>query len=227
LTVRSAAGTEPPPAIARVDLHCHTSASFDSVAGPAAVVARAVERGLTHIAITDHDTIDGALEAVAAAPPRLHVLVGCESHTLEGDLVFVFLERGLPEGLSARAAIAAAREQGALVGIPHPFDPARRSLLRDRANASLIGLVDWIEGWNGRVGRQADNERASAVGRDRHVPAVAVSDAHTLLEIGTMFTTMTGDPSSPVGLLEALQRAIDVGGTAIDATTNAAGRRSP
>ena len=46
-----------------LDLHCHTSASFDSLAAPAAVLRAAAARGLTHLAITDHDRIDGALEA--------------------------------------------------------------------------------------------------------------------------------------------------------------------
>ncbi len=46
--------TEPPTA--RVDLHCRTRASFDGVADPVALVARAARRGLTHVAITDHNT---------------------------------------------------------------------------------------------------------------------------------------------------------------------------
>ena len=59
------------------DLHCHTSASFDSLATPGAVVRAAAARGLTHLAITDHDRIDGALEAQARAAreaprPRRH-----------------------------------------------------------------------------------------------------------------------------------------------------------
>jgi predicted metal-dependent phosphoesterase TrpH len=59
--------------VARVDLHCHTSASFDGVADPVALVARATERGLTHLAITDHETLDGAFRAVDAAPAGLTV----------------------------------------------------------------------------------------------------------------------------------------------------------
>ena len=46
-----------------VDLHCHTRASFDCLSAPKAVVRAAAERGLTHLAITDHDRIEGALEA--------------------------------------------------------------------------------------------------------------------------------------------------------------------
>jgi predicted metal-dependent phosphoesterase TrpH len=114
-----------------VDLHCHTKASFDSLSAPAAVIKAAAERGLTHLAITDHDRIDGALEAQALAPAGLTVIVGEEVKTRDGDLICVFLERGIPPGLSADETIAAAREQGALVGIPHPFDRLRGSLLRE------------------------------------------------------------------------------------------------
>jgi hypothetical protein len=59
-----------------IDLHCHTRASFDSLANPDAVVRAAASRGLTHLAITDHDRIDAALEARDAAPDELFLIVG-------------------------------------------------------------------------------------------------------------------------------------------------------
>ena len=59
-----------------VDLHCHTSASFDSLSDPVAVARTAASRGITHLAITDHDRIDGALRARDAATPGLTVIVG-------------------------------------------------------------------------------------------------------------------------------------------------------
>src|SRR5918998_305392 len=118
-----------------VDLHCHTRASFDSLASPAAVVRLAAERGLTHLAIPDHHRLDGALAARAAAPPGLTVIVGEEIRSLAGDLIALFVERPVPPGLSAVEAIAAVREQGGLIGIPHPFDPFRGSLGRDAAMA--------------------------------------------------------------------------------------------
>ena len=110
-----------------VDLHCHTSASFDSLSAPSAVVRTAAARGLTHLAITDHDTLDGALEAQALAaaldPGRgaLTVLVGEEIRSRETDLIGVFLREVVPSGLSAAETIAAVHEQGGLVGIPHPL----------------------------------------------------------------------------------------------------------
>lgn len=198
--------------VARVDLHCHTSASFDGVADPAALVRRAAERGLTHLAVTDHQTLDGARRAADAArraadaaPPGLVVIVGCEVTSRDGDLVFLFLERPLPPNLSARDTIAAAREQGALVGIPHPFDHFRRSLLLDPAHEGLASLVDWVETMNGRVGRQAANDQTVALATKLGVPGIGVSDAHTLIEVGTVCTEMTGDPGTPSGLLSALR----------------------
>ena len=193
------------PNVSRVDLHCHTRASRDSIADPVALLTRAVERGLTHLAITDHDTIDGALPAAASAPEGLTVIVGCEVLTTGGDLILLFLERPIPMGLSPREAIAAGREQGALVGIPHPYDPGRRSLLLDPANEALLTEVDWVEAWNGRVGRQQWNEQAATLARRCGIPGIGVSDAHALLEIGTIYTMMTGDPSTPAGLLAALR----------------------
>lgn len=194
-----------PVRTARVDLHCHTARSFDGIAEPAAVAARAAERGLTHVAITDHETLDGAFEARRSAPTGLTILIGCEVNTPQGDLIFVFLDRPLPSGLTARATIEAGREQGALVGIPHPYDPSRRSLLLDSENKALVPLVDWIEAVNGRVGHRVHNDRAAALARKMGRSGIGSSDAHSLLEIGMVYTMMHGDPSSPEGLLEALR----------------------
>lgn len=197
-----------------VDLHCHTKASFDCLSDPAAVVKAASERGLTHLAITDHDRIEGALEARALAPAGLTILVGEEVKTRDGDLICLFLDRAIPPGLSADEAIAAAREQGALVGMPHPFDRLRGSLLREAARMeTLAGKVDWIETHNARViGR--GNETATGYARDHRLPGVAVSDAHSILEVGVAYTALDGDPSTPAGLLEALARVELVPGRA-------------
>ncbi|NJD28715.1 MAG: PHP domain-containing protein, partial [Chloroflexi bacterium] len=193
-----------------VDLHCHTSASFDSLASPASMVKAAAARGVTHLAITDHDRIDGALrarDAGARIAPDLTVLVGEEIRTRGGDLIAVFLERPVPPGLSAVETIAAVREQGGLVGLPHPYDRLRGSLSKTAEMAtfeSLAETVDWIEVWNPRVLFGPGNELAAALAKRVGVPGVAVSDSHTTLEVGLASTALTGDPSTPAGLKVAL-----------------------
>ncbi len=159
-----------------VDLHCHTSASFDSLASPEKVVRAAATRGLTHLAITDHDRIEGALRARDAAPEGLTVIVGEEIKTADGDLIAVFLERAVAPGLSARETIAEVRAQGGLVGIPHPFDRFRGSMLKDPRLEAIASFVDWVEAHNARVMGGSGNERAAAFAagdgpaRDRRAP---------------------------------------------------------
>jgi predicted metal-dependent phosphoesterase TrpH len=186
------------------DLHCHTAASFDCLASPESQVRAAVTRGLTHLAITDHDRIEGALRARDAAPEGLTVIVGEEVRTADGDLVALFLERPVAPGRSARETIADVRDQGGLVGIPHPFDRHRGSLLNDPRLEALAPLVDWVEAHNARVVGRSGNERAAAFAAEHGLPGVAVSDAHSTLEVGVAYTALDVDPSTAEGLRAAL-----------------------
>ena len=198
-----------------VDLHCHTSASFDSLATPAAVVRAAAARGLTHLAITDHDRIDGAGEARAVASAEaleLEVLIGQEIRTTAGDLIGLFLHESIPPGLAPAEAIAAVREQGGLVGAAHPFDRFRGSVGRGEATAieALAGGLDWIEAWNARLMLGDGNARAAELALRLGIPGVAVSDAHTTFELGISATILRGDPSTPDGLRAALAGPLEL-----------------
>jgi predicted metal-dependent phosphoesterase TrpH len=168
---------------------------------------------LTHLAITDHDRIEGALEARALAPAELTVIVGEEVRTTAGDLICLFLQEAIPPGLSAEEAIAAARAQGGLVGIPHPFDRLRGSLLRDPAMAAIARSVDWVETHNARL-LGGGNDRAVTFAREHELPGVAVSDAHSILEVAVAYTRLEGDLGTPAGLLAALAGAQLVPGRA-------------
>ncbi|TMG22293.1 MAG: PHP domain-containing protein [Chloroflexi bacterium] len=186
------------------DLHVHSRASFDALASPRDIVRVAAERGLTHIAITDHDRIDGALAAREAAPRGLSVIIGEEVRTDGGDLICLFLERAIAPGLSADETIEEARSQGGMVGIPHPFDRFRGSMLRTDRGVEVAGRVDWVEAYNARAVGGAANERAAEFAREHGLPGIAVSDAHSLVEVGVAYTAFESDVSGPAGLREAL-----------------------
>jgi len=64
----------------RIDLHTHTTFS-DGLLTPEALVARAIERQLAAIAITDHDSVDGFARARACCGPTLEVIPGIEVST--------------------------------------------------------------------------------------------------------------------------------------------------
>jgi predicted metal-dependent phosphoesterase TrpH len=213
--------TVPTPAFstpAFVDLHCHTSWSPDSLSRPERVARAAAERGLTHLAITDHGRLEGALIARDAAPAGLTIIVGEEISTLEGDLIGLFLERPIATGMPAAEAVAAVREQAGLVGLAHPYDRFRGSTLArgraDRADGgpedpieSIAPLVDYVEAFNARVPFGSANVRAAEWAAAHTLPGVAVSDAHTLLEVGISYVILPGPVSDADSLRAALPKA--------------------
>lgn len=164
-----------------VDLHMHTRYSYDCLTDPADVVARARQVGLDRIAITDHDEIDGALEARESAPDL--VIVGEEVRTGEGlDLIGLFLSRRIPPGGPFRDVAAEIRRQGGIVYLPHPFDFFRGG--DEEFLEGVVDCLDLVEGFNARVHLAAGNRRAREWARRHGLPLGAGSDAHTLTEIG-------------------------------------------
>ena len=189
-----------------VDLHCHTARSFDSLSDPVKVARAAAERGITHLAITDHDRIDGALEARDRAPAGLTVIVGEEVRTADGDIVALWIDEAVPPGLSAAETIDRIHAQGGLAGVPHPFDRFRGSAARDGEArlAPIAPLLDYMEAFNARVPYGGANERAAAFAREHGIPGVAVSDAHTIMEVGVAYTVLEG----PIRTSGDLRRAL-------------------
>lgn len=201
-----------------LDLHAHSAASFDSLASIGSMMAKARRIGLTHLAITDHERIDGALRARDQAPHDLHVIVGEEVRTADGDLIGLFLERVVPPGLTAVETAAAIREQGGIVGLPHPFDRFRasggtRAARQRRSLDALAASVDYVEVHNARAYRDA-NPAAAAFAVAHSLPGTASSDAHSVMELGVAQTVVDGHVEDAAGLLRALTGATLITGRA-------------
>src|SRR5579859_2989556 len=112
--------------LVRVDLHVHSSASWDCDVPPVQVARRCRSLGLGPVFLTDHDTVAGALELRRAGPAG--AIAGQEVTTAEGDLIGLFLERPIAPGLSPEEAARRIKAQGGLVYLQHPYDRRRRSL---------------------------------------------------------------------------------------------------
>lgn len=168
-----------------VELHAHTRASNDCLTRPQDLIRVCAERGLHRIAITDHNTIEGALEARALAP-RL-VIVGEEVMTTQGELLAYFVTEAVPPGLPPSEAIARLRAQGAAISVSHPFDSQRKGAWREADLRAIAPLVDAIEVFNARCLRRADNDRAQAFAQAHNLPGTIGSDAHSLREVGRAF----------------------------------------
>lgn len=192
----------------RFDLHMHTHNSPDSLMNPAGIIEAALRHGLDGVAITDHNTLDGALEVGAIAP--FPVILGEEIKTTEGEIVGLFLQRTIPACLSPDETIAAIREQGGVVYVPHPFDHYRREAIGRRTLERIIDRVDVLEVFNARMLVAQDNARARQVAEAHGLAMGAGSDAHTYYEIGRAYVEIEAF-RDPVSFLSALRRGQAMG----------------
>lgn len=172
----------------RYDFHMHTRYSNDSLMDPRKLVALAMARGLSGIAVTDHDSIAGGLEAQALAPRGFHVIVGSEVATAAGDIVGLFLRHDVATR-DPLEAIAGIHEQDGIAFLPHPLRGHKG--LTD----AVLEAVDAYETLNGRAGWFRTSEGGapavdwSLLGAK---PALGCTDAHLYRELGGVWTDLTG-----------------------------------
>jgi predicted metal-dependent phosphoesterase TrpH len=187
--------------ISKADLHIHTHHSDGTASVPELLRYVAGWGELQVIAITDHDTIAGALEARRLASSfGVEVVVGEEVSTAEGHLLALFIEEWLPPGRPAAETIAAVHAQGGLCIAAHPFDRAVPSLGVNGLGERCAGLragewqLDAIEAINASLvwPREGANLSAQRLGRERGLPLVGGSDSHSLSTVGRAYTTFPG-----------------------------------
>jgi predicted metal-dependent phosphoesterase TrpH len=170
--------------LVRVDLHVHSSASFDCSVEPEQVAVTCRRLGLAPVFLTDHDSIEGALRLGATE----RVVVSQEVMTTAGELIGLFLNEQVPRGLTPTEAAARIKSQGGLIYLEHPYDPFRRHLSEDAIEA-LSDLIDIVEVFNGRSDAKANRQAEDLCGALGAVPG-AGSDSHSTKELGTVYIEM-------------------------------------
>jgi len=203
----SGVGCTPLAKSGRADLHMHTSAS-DGWPTAQELVDHVRQLSLDVIAVTDHDTIEGALRAQAHAVirGRLQVIVGEEVSSLDGHIVGLFLERRIAPGLSAAATVHAIHEQGGLAIAAHPFWRTQRNRGRTVHGVGWLAAnldFDAIEVENGTPGFYVFNQMAHRLSDGLGSAETGSSDAHILDAVGRAYTEFYG--RTPADLRNAIE----------------------
>ena len=194
------------------DLHVHTTFS-DGRDTPHAVYSAARRRGVDVLAITDHDSLVGALVAADAArraQAPTFVIVGEEVSSAHGHILGLFLRELVRPGLSAAETILAIHEQGGLAIAAHPF---WRTLQADGRPPHGVGSLvfdlpfDAVEVRNGGFtpSMMRANRRAEAAAAALRATRVGGSDAHVRQALGWAHTRFPGRTA------DDLRRAIAAG----------------
>jgi predicted metal-dependent phosphoesterase TrpH len=168
--------------------HVHSSFSFDSQSSVRNIVRRCKKAGINCLAITDHNTIRGSVEAAKIKERDFHVIVGSEVATDKGDVIGLFLNSEI-KSKEFYGAVDEIRSQGGMVILPHPFRYMRPLL--NGADKKMLARVDAIERINYHdhpIAVYLSNKLA----RETRMPFVGGSDAHRVSEIDKVKTVVYG-----------------------------------
>ena len=166
----------------RVEFHCHTNYSRDSLTSPGDLVKACIKKQIDRMVVTDHNTINGALAAQRIAPER--VIVGEEIMTTDGELLAAYVQEEIPPYLSPLATIKRLQDQGAFISVSHPFDRIRSGGWSERNLVNILPYLDAIEVFNSRCIFPIYNSRAHKFAEQVKLPGTVGSDAHGVFELG-------------------------------------------
>ena len=187
-----------PTRYSSADLHLHTTAS-DGTASPTEVITWiAEETDLKVVAICDHNTNEGALEAASIAHRHgIEVIVGQEIESSDGHILGLWTPKIVAPGMPAQATVDAVHRQGGLAVAAHPYAPrwwAQHGLCRGDTETYDTVDYDGIEVANSTPLLFFANFHARRYWRANatRLAATGGSDAHILSAIGTSRTLFPG-----------------------------------
>lgn len=191
----------------RFDLHVHSFFSKDAASHPHDLIATARARGLSGIAITDHDTCEAHEFLKNYAVPDGFLLVpGVEVSTAHGHMLCLGATLPCMRGVPAAEVLAAIKAVGGLAVPAHPFDHWRAGI---RAPVLDTLDIEVLEVFNAAVVSRKFNDRAREYAARRGLKMLASSDAHHASAVGVSTTAFEIAELTVPALLAALR----LGGT--------------
>ena len=181
----------------KADLHVHTTYSRDSVITPKELLFYAKKRGLTAVAVTDHNQVEGALKI--AKETDFLIIPGTEVSSLNGHIVGLNVRERIPKGLSADETVERIHEAGGLAVACHPY-----ALFKGSIGKHVSGKFDAVEAINASAFPfNRATHQAHLLAEKLKLPKVAGTDAHYGPVIGQAYTLIDSEAN-----IESVVKAI-------------------
>lgn len=184
-----------------VDLHLHTAFSGDSSISPRLLVDQLhAHPSINVVAITDHNTLEGYFQVQKLARPYddLTILPGVEISTKKGDLIILGVEEMPNIPIDLYSAVDFAKASEGIIIIPHPYRSMGIEDLSMNIEADAIEVLN-------PTATKKENVMANNLARMRNLPGVAGTDAHSAMELWTVYTEIKAQPSID-DVLRAIQK---------------------
>lgn len=163
-----------------LDLHVHSKYSYDSYSDPKKIIKYSMKRGLNGVAITDHNTMRGSIEAAKYATKEFVIIPGVEVSTEMGHVIGLFLNEEV-KSRSFVEFVDEIKKQDAISILAHPFKR------KNKIEKAVLKKIDAIEVFNSRANTLKNfeaNLNSQEIAREYNLPVTAGSDSHFYFEIG-------------------------------------------
>lgn len=185
----------------KIDLHVHTCYSEDASTTLKEVIYYAKKKGLDGVAVTDHETLKGALKL--AKNSQLIIIPGLEVETRQGHVLALNITTPIPSKLNITETVEKIHEIGGTAIIAHPYAPFKAGLKRGATLNSKLDAVEVINSASFPFFITAHLGRRLA--QRLNLPQTGGSDAHHGHEIGTAYTLVEAD-SNADNIVEAIKK---------------------
>jgi len=176
----------------KIDLHVHTCYSEDATTTLKEVVYYAKKKGLDGVAVTDHETLRGALKL--ARKSQLTIISGLEVATQSGHILALNITTLIPPKLSLTETVQKIHDAGGVAVIAHPAVVLKTGLGQKITSSSNIDAVEVIN--SASFPFFLSTYLARRLAEKLNLPQTAGSDAHHAAEIGTAYTLVDADSNS-------------------------------
>ncbi|MEM0492963.1 MAG: PHP domain-containing protein [Candidatus Thermoplasmatota archaeon] len=187
----------------KIDLHVHSQYSEDATGSPEEIIKILKKKGLQGMAITDHNTVDGALKALKTTEKDFIIIPGIEISTISGHIIALNVKEVIPRDRSLEETIESIHDHNGLPIVPHLF--RRMSGIKKKGLEQIKNKVPAMEVFNG-CSLPKTNIKTSNIAERYNLGGVGGSDTHKAEYAGYGYTLVDTTDTSIDSILSEIEK---------------------
>ncbi len=169
----------------KLDLHIHSQYSEDGIGSPKEIIKILQKRGLQGMAITDHNNVEGSLQAQKVAPKDFIVIPCAEISTNNGHILALDVKENIKKNLSVEETIEKIFDIGGIPIVPHLF--RTMSGIKINKLKEIHRKISVIEVFNS-CSNLKTNLKTMKIAKNFNLGGIGGSDSHSPEFVGYGYT---------------------------------------